>query len=83
MRLSISRQALRLKVNRCASVPLFVDGETVGALACYIDNARGFGEREVAVMETIATTFGTQPLQDLTRRAIAKVAKATAVRSVH
>ena len=71
------------KVNRCASVPLFVDGETVGALACYIDNARGFGEREVAVMEKIAATFATQPLQDLIRRAIAKVARATAVRSVH
>ena len=71
------------KVNRCASVPLFVDGETVGALACYIDNARGFGEREVAVMEKIAATFGTQPLQDLIRRAIAKVARATAVRSIH
>jgi putative nucleotidyltransferase with HDIG domain len=71
------------RVSRCASVPLFVDGETVGALACYIDNARGFGEREVAVMETIAATFGTQPLQDLIRRAIAKVARSAASRSVH
>ena len=71
------------KVSRCASVPLFVDGETVGALACYIDDARGFGEGEVAVMETIAGTFANQPLQDLTRRAIAKVARTPTARSVH
>jgi putative nucleotidyltransferase with HDIG domain len=71
------------KVSRCASVPLFLDGETVGALACYIDDPSGFGEREVAVMETIAATFATQPLQDLTRRAVSKVARTASVRSVH
>ena len=45
------------KVSRCVSVPLVVEGETVGALACYIDNLAGFSEREVAVMEMIAGYF--------------------------
>ena len=62
-------------VSRCTAVPLTVDGEAVGALACYLDDQRGFGDREVAVMEKIASTFNTQPLQDLIRRVIAKFAE--------
>ena len=70
-------------VNRYTAIPLNVAGETVGALTCYLDSPRGFGEREVAVMEKIAATFGEQPLQDLIKRVLAKVARAPITRSIH
>ena len=58
-------------VSRCASVPIDVRGETVGALACYLADTRGFNERDVAVMEKISSTFDNQPLLDLTKKAMA------------
>lgn len=70
-------------LDRCTAVPLIADGETVGALACYLDNPRGFGDREVAVMEKIASTFDTQPLQDLVKRVIARVSRTSPARSIH
>lgn len=70
-------------VTRCTAIPLIVEGEPVGALVCYIDNPRGFGDREVAVMEKIASTFDSQPLQVLIRRVVARVARATPTRSIH
>lgn len=44
---------------------------------------RGFGDREVAVIEKIAATFDTQPLLELTRRTVAKVTRTAANRSIH
>ena len=70
-------------VSKCASVPIDVRGETVGALACYLVDARGFNERDIAVMEKIASTFDNQPLQDLTKRAISSISRQPAPRSVH
>ncbi len=70
--------AVRPHVSRCTAVPIEVRGETVGALACYLADPRGFNERDVAVMEKIASTFDTQPLQDLIRRALASVARTAA-----
>jgi putative nucleotidyltransferase with HDIG domain len=70
-------------LHRCTAVPLIVDGEAVGALACYMDNPRGFGDREVAVMEKIASTFSTNPLQELIKRVIAKVTRTSPARSIH
>lgn len=68
---------------RCTAVPIIVDGETVGALACYSDDSRGFGDRDVAVVENIASTFNRQPLQDLIRRVMSKVVRESPTRSVH
>lgn len=71
-------------VSRCTSIPISVKGETIGALACYLADPRGFGDRDVAVMEKIASTFNTQPLQDLVKRVAAGVARPQASpRSVH
>ena len=70
-------------VIRCTAVPITVDGETVGALACYSDDPRGFGDRDVAVIENIAFTFSSKPLQDLIRRAMSKVVLETLPRSIH
>jgi hypothetical protein len=70
-------------VSRCASVPIDVRGETVGALACYLSDTRGFNERDIAVMEKIASTFDKQPLQDLTKKAIASFVRPPIQRSVH
>jgi putative nucleotidyltransferase with HDIG domain len=69
-------------VSRCASVPIDVKGETVGALACYLADVRGFNERDVAVMEKIASAFDKQPLLDLIKNTMARVAKPLP-RSVH
>jgi len=70
-------------VSKCASVPIEVRGETVGALACYLADLNGFNERDIAVMDKIASTFDKQPLQDLTKKAIASFARPPAPRSVH
>jgi hypothetical protein len=48
-----------------------------------MDNPRGFGDREVAVMEKIASTFSTNPLQELIKRVIANVTRTSPARSIH
>jgi GAF domain-containing protein len=80
--LDFTGQASGQPVSRCTAVPITVDGETVGALACYGDDPRGFGDRDVAVIENIASTFSSKPLQDLIRRAMSRVVE-TQPRSIH
>jgi putative nucleotidyltransferase with HDIG domain len=73
-------------VSRCASVPITIRGETVGALACYSVDPRGFDDRDIAVVEKIASTFSGQPLLDLVRRATGSLTRSNqqpAPRSVH
>lgn len=64
-------------VSRCTSIPINVKGETLGALACYLADPRGFGDRDIAVLEKIASTFNEQPLQDLAKRALVGFTRAT------
>jgi putative nucleotidyltransferase with HDIG domain len=80
--LDFTGQTSGQSVIRCTAVPITVDGETVGALACYGDDPRGFGDRDVAVIENIASTFDSKPLQDLIRRAMSRVVE-TQPRSIH
>jgi putative nucleotidyltransferase with HDIG domain len=70
--------------SRCTSVPIFLRGEAVGALSCYLSDPRGFSDRDVAVMERIALTFDAQPLHDLLKKAIAGVSRhVSSPRSIH
>ncbi|MGQ0735597.1 MAG: HD domain-containing phosphohydrolase [Acidobacteriota bacterium] len=70
-------------VSKCTSVPIDVRGETVGALSCYLADPRGFGDRDLAVMEKIASKFDVQPLQDMVNRTMTRFVLAAAPRSVH
>jgi putative nucleotidyltransferase with HDIG domain len=72
-----------LAVSRCTAVPINVRGETIGALSCYLSNPRGFDDRDLAVMEKIASTFNTQPLQDLVSKVVSGVGRQQPPRSVH
>lgn len=81
--LDFSDKATADSLVRCTAAPIVVDGETVGAIACYSDSTRGFSDRDIAVVENIASTFNRQPLQDLIRRAMSKVVRESPRRSVH
>jgi GAF domain-containing protein len=70
-------------VIKCAAVPVVIEGEPVAALTCYTQSTRGFGDRDVAVMEKIAATFATEPLQTLLRGAVVRTTQPYSMRSVH
>ena len=82
--LDFATRAAASTLNRCTSVPINLKGEAVGAIACYSADPRGFNDRDVAVIEKIASTFNEQPLLDLMKRVSAGFGRPAAVRrSVH
>lgn len=63
--------ALGLAASRCLSVPVRCKGDTIGVITAYLDDARGFSERDVAFLEGTARSLETSPIAMLLESALA------------
>lgn len=63
--------ALALVASRCLAVPVRSKGDTVGVITAYLDDARGFSERDVAFLEGTARTLESSPIATLLESALA------------
>src|SRR5262249_53279287 len=63
--LDLPSELSRFRASRCLAVPIHLKGDTVGVLSAYMDDQRGFSERDVVLMEGIARSVESSPIAKL------------------
>lgn len=64
-------QFLKVPASRCLAVPIHVRGDTAGVIVAYLDDARGFSERDLAFLEGTARAIAESSLATLIETAVA------------
>lgn len=70
--LDIPSELLRFRASRCLAVPIHVKGDTIGVISAYVDDPRGFSERDVVLLEGIARTLESSPVAQLVESVLSK-----------
>jgi putative methionine-R-sulfoxide reductase with GAF domain len=75
--LDLALHKLKLSASRCLAVPVHLKGDTIGVISAYLDDPRGFSERDVAFLEGTARTLQSSPFAILLESALAGAPKIT------
>lgn len=70
--LDMPTEQLRFRASRCLAVPIHVKGDTVGVISAYLDDRRGFSERDVVVLEGIARSLESSPVAQLVESVLSR-----------
>lgn len=68
--LDLPAELMKVRVSRCLAVPVHLKGDTVGVISAYIDDPRGFSERDVTLLEGMARSIEASPVARLVEAAL-------------
>jgi len=63
--LDLPMELLRVRASRCLAVPIHMKGDTIGVISAFVDDPRGFSERDVTLLEGIARSLESSPVSQL------------------
>lgn len=70
--LDLPAELLRVRASRCLSVPIHVKGDTIGVISAFIDDPRGFSERDVTLLEGISRSLESSPVSQLVESVLSR-----------
>lgn len=70
--LDLPAELMKVRVSRCLAVPVHIKGDTVGVISAYIDDPRGFSERDVTLLEGMARSIEASPVARLVEAALSR-----------